>query len=215
MFQVVFHSRMAEEADHFDMDDVLDTLTEKMVHRHPHVFEDSGDRASEEQTFAWEDIKAKERAAKLQTGSILDGVPIALPALTRSEKLQKCAAHAGFDWPSLDGDIDKIIEEARELSDASTSLSADKIEDEMGNLLFALTNLARKLKVDPEKALRRANHKFIKRFQFMEKEAESNGQNVENVTPDEMELLWKRRKSRISTQIHRDNASAICQNRHL
>lgn len=192
MFQVIFHSRMAEEDGHFTVEEVCDNLTRKMVERHPHVFEQTDDRTVDDQVVAWEVMKAKERDRKAgdKKASVLDGVALALPALMRAEKLQKRAARVGFDWPSLDGVVDKIIEECKELKEATATNDADSIEDEMGDVLFAVTNLARKLGVDPEHALRRTNRKFITRFQHIETSAKKSGQSLKDMSLDEMEVLW-------------------------
>ncbi len=197
VFQVVFHARMAEEIGAFDLDDVCDGLTQKMVRRHPHVFGAEGQRESAEvQTIAWEQAKAEERAAKKtdETSSVLDGVALALPALMRAEKLQKRAALVGFDWPSLEGVTDKIVEEAQELADASADGSQEQIEEEMGDLLFAVTNLARKLGVDPEEALRKTNQKFTDRFHHIEREARKSEKDINAMSLDEMEALWQAAK---------------------
>lgn len=193
MFQVVFHARMAEEQGDFTLENVCDDLTRKMVRRHPHVFGGGDERSAEEQTVAWEVTKAKERDRKAsgQPASVLDGVALALPALMRAEKLQKRAARAGFDWPNLDGVFDKITEEAREVAQADTE---DAREDEMGDLLFAVTNLARKLGVDPESALRRTNQKFTDRFNYIEAQARAASRNVHDMTLEEMESLWQAAK---------------------
>lgn len=193
LLQVVFHSQMASELGHFDLDDVADGLVDKMVSRHPHVFGDASERTAKAQTLAWEDIKAAERRAKGQTDkpeSVLADVALALPALMRAVKLQKRAARVGFDWPNTDGVLDKIIEEAHEVRDAAASGDQDAIEDEMGDLLFAVTNLARKLGVDPEVALRRTNDKFTRRFMSVEAGAKASGQDMPDMTLDEMEALW-------------------------
>lgn len=199
LFQTVFHSRIAEEAGSFNLDDVADDLVRKMVRRHPHVFGDAHERSAEQQVAEWEEVKAQERANKKgknnhEDKSLLDDVALALPALMRAEKLQKRAARVGFDWPNLDGVVDKIVEEAQELKEASESLNADAIEDEMGDLLFAVTNLARKLGVDPEVALRRTNDKFTRRFKFVEAGAERDGRVLSNMTLDEMDELWNAAK---------------------
>lgn len=199
MFQVVFYAQLAEEAGHFTFDEICDGLTEKMVRRHPHVFKDGDERSAEEQTQAWEDMKASERAEKQDETSayvsILSNVPLGLPALTRAEKLQKRAARIGFDWPDLEGVMDKICEEAQELSEAAESMSSDAVEDEMGDLLFAVTNLARKLGVDPETALRRTNRKFTTRFNAIESHANLKGIALDSLSLDEMERLWQAAKS--------------------
>ncbi len=196
LFQVIFHARMAEEIGQFDVTQVCDDLTRKMVRRHPHVFQAKDDRTAEEQTAAWEAIKAEERASKGTTDpvSILDGVALALPALTRAEKLQKRAARTGFDWPDLTGVIEKISEEAAEVADAAKSNNPHKIEDEIGDLLFAVTNLARRLNVDPEKALRRTNAKFSRRFTYIESQGRASGRPIEGMDLNEMEALWKTAK---------------------
>jgi len=198
MFQVIFYAQMAEEAGHFTFDEVCDGLTEKMVRRHPHVFSGGDDRSAEEQTQAWEDIKAAERAAKNDGPetfvSILSNVPLGLPALIRAEKLQKRAARVGFDWPDLDGVMDKICEEAQELSDAASIMDADAVEDEMGDLLFAVTNLSRKLGVDPETALRRTNRKFTQRFNSIESYAHEHDAALDSLGLDKMEALWQAAK---------------------
>ena len=198
MFQVIFHAQIADEKGFFDFDGICDGLTEKMVRRHPHVFVQGDQRSAHEQTKAWETMKAEERAQKQarQDGpiSLLADVPVNLPALTRAEKLQKRAARVGFDWPSLDGVIDKISEEAQELAQAHDKMDADSIEDEMGDLLFAVTNLSRKLGVDPETALRRTNKKFCTRFHYIEQQASDNDTSIEQLTLDEMEAHWQAAK---------------------
>lgn len=198
LFQTVFHSRIAEEAGAFSLDDVTNDLVRKMVRRHPHVWGDGHERTAEEQVQEWEEVKAKERAEKGKTSaektSLLDDVARALPALMRAEKLQKRAARVGFDWPDLDGVMDKIIEEAQEVKEAAASGDADAIEDEMGDLLFAVTNLARKLGVDPEVALRRTNDKFTRRFKSVEAGAKANGKTLPDMSLEEMDALWNAAK---------------------
>ncbi|WP_016747609.1 nucleoside triphosphate pyrophosphohydrolase [Rhizorhabdus wittichii] len=179
--QVVFHARMAEEAGAFDLKDVLDSISAKMIRRHPHVF---GDGASP----GWEEIKAAERAGASEDGSALAGVASALPALLRAEKLQKRAARTGFDWPDPDGARDKVAEEIDEVRTAATD--ADRFE-EMGDLLFAVVNWSRKLGIDPEAALRAANLKFEKRFRAMEDIA---GEAFKGLSLDDKEALWVRVK---------------------
>jgi len=194
MFQVVFHSQMASENGAFNLNEVCDALTTKMVRRHLHVFGESDDRTVAEQTIAWEDLKAQERAGKKDTSGILDDVAIALPALMRAEKLQKRAARVGFDWPDLQGVTDKISEEANELAIAVENGVTDNIEDEMGDLLFAVTNLARKLNIDPEKALRRTNDKFTHRFRKIEAHAAQNNRSLNEMSLEEMETQWQAAK---------------------
>ena len=190
LFQVIFQTKISSEVAGFDFDDVCDDLTRKMVDRHPHVFEFTDNRTSKEQTVSWEETKAKERKAKGHE-SLLDDVPLALPELMRATKLQKRAARVGFDWPSLEGVVDKISEEAEEVAEAAASKDPDLIEDEIGDLLFAVTNLARKLDVDPELALRRTNSKFTKRFRHIEHSAKEQSREISEMSLDEMETLWQ------------------------
>ena len=194
LFQVLFHSEMAAEAEAFDMEDVCDALTTKMVDRHPHVFTSPDDTSSVEHKQEWESLKAQERQAK-GYNSLLDDVPLALPELMRAEKLQKRAARVGFDWPDLDGVLDKIVEEAHEVAEVAKTKDPDKIEDEIGDLIFAVTNLSRKLGVDPELALRRTNTKFTRRFQHIEANAKSQSRPVNDMSLDEMEALWQAAKT--------------------
>ena len=206
LFQVIFYAQLAEEQRLFTFDEICDGLTEKMVKRHPHVFGETAnsnlEHGASPQPQKWEEIKKQEREKKAkdnnQTFSLLDDVPLALPALTRAEKLQKRAARVGFDWPDLTGVTDKISEEAKELAEASSDMDADAIEDEMGDLLFAVTNLARKLNVDPEKALRRTNSKFCKRFSYIENIAQQDEASLEDMSLDEMENLWQQAKSKLN-----------------
>ena len=194
LFQTVFHARMAEEAGLFDFGDVVAAITAKMIRRHPHVFGDA-DAAKDAagQKLAWEALKAHERRAKNQT-SILDDVPLALPALLRAEKLQRRAASVGFDWDDAAKVVDKIAEEAREVVEAGDD--QDKRTEEVGDLLFVVANLARHLKVDPEAALRAANAKFTRRFKFIEAELEAGGRAPANASLDEMETLWLQAKAK-------------------
>lgn len=175
--QVVYHARMAEELGAFDLGDVLDAVSAKMIRRHPHVF---GDSASP----GWEEIKAAERAAKSDNDSALAGVASALPALLRAEKLQKRAARTGFDWPDPSGALAKVEEEIVEVAEAD---SPEHRTEEMGDLLFAVVNWARKLGIDPEAALRGANAKFEKRFRAMEEMA---GDAFTGLTLGQKEELW-------------------------
>ncbi|MGC9954486.1 MAG: nucleoside triphosphate pyrophosphohydrolase [Rhizomicrobium sp.] len=190
LFQVVFHARMAEERGLFDFGGVLEAITSKMVARHPHVFGDKQTpKSAAAQTMAWEEHKRGERAAK--PGGILDDVPRALPALLRAEKLQKRAGSVGFDWESAPKVVEKIAEEAAEIVDAQAAgAPADKLEEEVGDLLFAVANLARHLKVDPEKALRTANAKFVRRFRAIEAGLAALGKKPAEASLEEMEALW-------------------------
>ncbi|AMK17891.1 MULTISPECIES: nucleoside triphosphate pyrophosphohydrolase [Sphingobium] len=192
LLQVAFHSRMAEQAGHFTIQDVIDGVTEKMIRRHPHIFGDAIPR--EHGHTQWETIKAAERAERDTDGSALAGVAKALPALLRAEKIQKRAARAGFDWPDTQGVIAKIEEELQEVHDAA---SPEEHHEEIGDLLFAVVNLARHLKVDAETALRSANAKFEARFRIMEDIAR---EEFAALSLDEKEQLWQRAKHRLAQQ---------------
>jgi MazG family protein len=197
LFQVVFHSQMAKEAGTFQIADVIEAINSKMVRRHPHVFGAADTRTADQQVAAWEVIKAEERAAKGEHGaeeSALDGVALALPALLRAEKLQKRAARVGFDWTDPAPIFDKLQEETDEVRDAISSGDPDRIEDELGDLLFVAANLSRRLSVDPEQALRRANAKFERRFRAMEILARSENRDFAALDIDAQEALWQQVK---------------------
>jgi len=195
LLQVVFHAQIARDRGLFGFDDVANAIADKMVARHPHVFGDeSRDKSAAQQTRDWEAVKAAERTAKAQTG-VLDGVAQGLPALMRAVKLQKRAARVGFDWPDAGHVIDKIAEEAAELREAADTLPQDKIEEEFGDLLFVIANLARHLEVEPETALRRANAKFTRRFAAIEAALAADGRRPENSTLEEMDALWDAAKA--------------------
>jgi MazG family protein len=194
LFQSVFHARMAEEAGAFDIDGVIHSLVDKMIARHPHVFGDAAIDSAEAQTGAWEVMKAAERAqrAKDRPVSALDGVALGLPALMRAEKLTKRAGRVGFDWPSPEPVLDKLHEEISELKEAIARPERDQahVAEELGDILFVVANLCRKLSVDPEEALRAANAKFVKRFSGMEELARSRGLDFASLSLDEQEALW-------------------------
>ncbi|MFN3208910.1 MAG: nucleoside triphosphate pyrophosphohydrolase [Roseovarius sp.] len=195
LFQSVFHAQIADDRGLFDFDDVANGIADKMVARHPHVFGDeSRDKSAEQQTRDWETVKAAERAAKAQTG-VLDGVAVGLPALMRAVKLQTRAARVGFDWPDASHVLDKITEEAQELQEAADTLGPDEVEEEFGDLLFVMANLARHMKVDPEQALRRANAKFTRRFERIEALLAKDGKTPQDSNLAEMDALWDRAKS--------------------
>ncbi|MGV9010633.1 nucleoside triphosphate pyrophosphohydrolase [Brevundimonas sp.] len=190
LFQVVFHARMAEEQGLFVFDDVANAMADKLERRHPHVFGDEVAKADGvAQKARWEDIKAAERVAKAQVG-VLDDVPVGLPALARAAKLTKRAARVGFDWPSTDEVFDKLDEEVAELRVEIAAGDLDKAREEMGDLLFVVANLARKLGVEPEDALRGANAKFIRRFGFIEAALAKDGRTPEQSDLAEMDGLW-------------------------
>jgi MazG family protein len=191
LFQVVFHSQMAQEAGLFQFEDVADAISEKMLRRHPHVFADADPRDAQDQINAWELLKAEERARSGKTdSSVLANLPVALPALLRAEKLSKRAARVGFDWPDMSSVFDKIHEEIEEVKEAIEEKDPQHIQEEVGDLLFAVANLARKVKVDPESALRGANTKFDRRFRAIESRLNATGSSVQEADLDTMEALW-------------------------
>ena len=195
LLQTVYHTQMAEEENLFNFSDVVNQISEKMIKRHPHVFGGTKQKkTSDQQIQDWEAIKAVERAEKNQTG-ILDDVALNLPALVRSLKLQKRAARVGFDWPAISQVLKKIDEETKELVEAKEFETQERINEEFGDLMFALVNLGRHLKVDPEEALKKANKKFVTRFKFIEDEIKSQGRNLEATSLEEMEQLWQSAKN--------------------
>lgn len=190
LLQVVFHAQMAREAGMFGFADCAAAISDKLVFRHPHVFgEESRDKSARQQIADWETIKAAERAAKAERGT-LDGVALGLPALTRAIKLQNRAARVGFDWPDVSGVLDKIEEECAELAEARGRGDAAALEEEFGDLLFVMVNLARHLEIDPELALRRTNAKFTRRFGFVESALAETGRRPEDSDLAEMDRLW-------------------------
>jgi MazG family protein len=187
LLQVVFHARMAEEAGLFDFDAVVAGLCDKMVKRHPHVFGDRRIADAETQTRAWEDQKAAERG----DAGALAGVAATLPALTRAVKLQKRASRVGFDWNAIVPVLAKIHEELDELRvEIDDSAAQARLEDELGDVLFAVANLARHLEVDPEQALRGTNRKFIRRFEAVEAGLAARGERPEDASLEAMDALW-------------------------
>ena len=200
LLQVVFHARMAEEHGLFDFDAVAEAIADKMVRRHPHVFAEAVVASAAAQTQSWEAHKAAERAGKARKdggpASILDGVTVALPALSRALALQRRAARVGFDWPTLEPVLAKIDEELAELRhEIARDGPDDRLEDELGDLFFAVTNLARHLNVDAETALRRANAKFERRFRHIESNLAAQGRSLNDTSLEEMEAGWQMAKA--------------------
>jgi len=192
LFQVVFHAQMAQERGWFSFTDVVSGICEKMVRRHPHVFADEVIEDAVAQTHAWERHKERERGTQ---ESALDGVPLALPALTRAYKLQKRASRVGFDWPSIHGVSDKVEEELRELNEEiNHHAGIDALSDEAGDLLFAAVNLIRHAGVEPELALRKGNSKFTRRFQQVETFVQEAGQKFSDTDLDTLDYYWEKAK---------------------
>ena len=196
LLQVVYYTQMGSEDGYFTFDSVIDNISNKMVHRHPHVFGDGNrDKTASQQTLDWEKIKASERATKNDTKMrTLDGIAKNLPALTRAVKLQKRAARVGFDWPEAIQVLEKIKEECAELVEANETLPYAKQVEEFGDLMFALANLGRQLKIDPEEALRSANRKFQQRFEYIEDALEAAGKTPTQSDLIEMDKLWDEAK---------------------
>lgn len=195
LFQVVFHSRMAEEQNAFAFDDVVEAICEKMLRRHPHVFGEAEARTSDEQTAAWEVIKAQERATKGKAESLLDDVPAGLPAMTRAVKLSKRAASVGFVWPTITEVMDKLHEEVGELEAEIAAGDREKARAELGDVLFVAANIARTLDIDPEDALRATNAKFSRRFRFIEAALRERGKSPAQSDLAEMDALWNAAKA--------------------
>lgn len=207
LLQVVYHARMAEEAGDFRFEDVVQAITTKMIRRHPHVFGDETARGAGMAKGMWDKIKAEERAekraARIARGldpedhgkGYLDSVPVALPALTRSLKLQERASKVGFDWGAAGPVLEKIEEEIGELKQALATGEIAAVKDEFGDLLFALVNLGRHLHVDAESALSGTNDKFRKRFHFIERHLNENGSSLEAASLEDMEALWQAAKA--------------------
>lgn len=196
LLQVIFHAQMAKEKGLFDFEDVTKTIIKKLIARHPHVFGDAEVKTAAEQEIAWEKLKAKERAAKAGDNSyhsVLDGIALSLPATLRAAKLQKRAAKTGFDWPDIEGIFAKIEEEIIETKEAIAKKQG--IKEEVGDLLFAVINLARKLGIDPEEALRGCNSKFERRFRYLEYKIEKAGNDIKQTSLAEMDKLWDEAKS--------------------
>jgi MazG family protein len=193
LFQVVFHSQLAQEQGAFDFGAVVDAICDKMERRHPHVFGDASIETAQAQTVAWEAQKRRERAAK--HASVLADVPLSLPALTRANKLGKRAAQVGFEWPDVNGALAKVEEEVRELKDEVMHGSdGSAIADELGDVLFCIVNVCRYLHVDPEAALRATNAKFERRFGYVEQRLREQGRTPDQATLEEMDRLWEEGK---------------------
>ncbi len=190
LLHIVFHSAIAEEKNEFTLNEVINGITEKLIRRHPHIFGDVKVKDSKEIEKNWEAIKLKEKGRE----SVLDGVPKSLSALLRSYRLQEKASKVGFDWQEKTDVWQKVEEELREFKEAENSEDIEKTEEELGDLLFALVNYSRFLKINPENALRRANEKFIKRFQYVEKRLKEEGYDITKTDLETMDKFWNEKK---------------------
>ncbi|MDZ7725051.1 MAG: nucleoside triphosphate pyrophosphohydrolase [candidate division KSB1 bacterium] len=190
LLQVVFHAQIGREIGSFDMEDVLDAINDKLIRRHPHVFGDETIETSEEQTRAWEQSKMKREGKK----SAIDGVPRQLPALLRAHRMQGKAQAVGFDWPTIHPVWDKAHEELDELKQVCEENDADKMQDELGDVLFSIVNLSRFIRIEPEEALRRACDKFERRFKAVEKEFAQRGRAMSDAPLEELDAVWEQVK---------------------
>src|SRR5215467_14427543 len=204
LLHIVFQAQLGKEDQTFDINTVIQKISDKLVRRHPHVFANQSAGTSAEVIKNWEAIKAQEKAEKLnkrspQQRSLLEGIPSKLPAIHEAHQISARAARVGFDWPDIEGVFEKLQEEVLELKEVIAEDAGDpkrdRIEDEIGDLLFVIVNIARYLKIDSESALKRANRKFKSRFQWMENELTRQGRTIEETNLDEMEALWQRAKS--------------------
>ena len=193
LFQVIFHAEMASEKEIFDLEDVIFELNDKLTRRHPHVFEDGSVSSAQDSLKIWEDIKAQERKGKKQD-SLMDDVPVNLPSLSRAKKLQKRAARVGFDWQNSDRVFDKIDEEILELKNEKATEDKERISEEIGDIFFTLVNLTRHYDLDPEDIIRKANLKFEMRFRKMEQLAEQTNEKLDDMTLEQLEIMWHKVK---------------------
>jgi MazG family protein len=199
LLQAVFYGEMAAEEGLFTIADSLQAINEKLVRRHPHVFGEASAETPEDVKQRWEEIKKQEKAGTVQKG-VLDSVPRSLPALVEAEKINIKAAGVGFEWPAIDGVVEKLQEEAAELAKARAGGNVIEVEHEIGDLLFTIVNLARFLKVDPEQALRKANARFRRRFAYIESEVQAGGAVLQETPLDRMEELWQEAKRKEKNQ---------------
>jgi MazG family protein len=204
LLHIVFQAQLGKEQGTFDVNTVIEKICDKLVRRHPHVFGSESAGSAAEVIKNWETIKAQEKAEKLnrrtpEQRSLLEGIPSKLPAIHEAHQISARAARVGFDWPHIEGIFEKLQEEIRELKEViakdANNPERDRLEDEIGDLLFVIVNIARYLKIDSETALKRANRKFKSRFQYMEGELARQGKTIEQTNLDEMEALWQRAKS--------------------
>jgi tetrapyrrole methylase family protein/MazG family protein len=194
LLHVVMISEMTDEQGFFNLDDVTATISEKMIRRHPHVFGDTQVNSAEEVLTNWEAIKKTEKPT---AASVMDSIPRSLPALSQAHKIQKKASKLGFDWPSAEGALDKCEEEFAEFREELKANQAEKMEDELGDILFSVVNVCRKLKIDPEQALRKSNQKFVKRFSKMEEHLPEGAEGFKGKSIAQLDALWEAAKLKL------------------
>ena len=198
LLNIMLQAQIADESENFDIYDVIESLTEKLIRRHPHVFGNVDVESADEVVKNWESIKSQEEGYE-DRESVLDGIPVALPALLRGQKIQKRAARVGFDWDNISDVINKVEEELKEVDDSLKNDDQDEIEMEIGDLLFAVVNLCRFVDLQAEETLRKANRKFVRRFKRMEIELNTQGKNISDQSLEELDKLWdKIKKDEIS-----------------
>ncbi len=194
LYQILFHAKISEQKNEFSIIDVIESISDKMVRRHPHVFQEENLGTPEEVVTQWEEIKSKEKG-KENRESVLDGIPSHLPGLSRAQKLQKKAAKNGFDWDQISSVFDKLDEEVAEFKNAILSGKEKDMTEELGDIFFVLVNIAKFKKIDAEEALRATNNKFIKRFQHIEVEVAKRGKTLKETPLEELEKFWQDAKS--------------------
>src|SRR5215813_3838632 len=206
LLHVIFHAQLGKEASQFDINTVIEKISDKLVRRHPHVFGTESASTAEEVIKNWEAIKAQEKAEKLKSRtpeqrSLLEGIPSKLPAIHEAHQISSRAARVGFDWPDIEGIFEKLQEEVAELREVIANQGdenqRERLEDEIGDMLFVIVNIARYVKIDSESALKRANRKFKARFRYMESELAKQGKSLEHTPLEEMEVLWQKAKSQV------------------
>ena len=195
LYQILFHAKISENRNEFNIKDVVESISEKMVRRHPHVFQEGSLETPEQVVTQWEEIKKQEKN-NAHRESVLDGVPKNLPGLLRAQKLQKKAAKHGFDWDEITAVFDKLDEEIKEFKEAVLKKKNTDIQSEIGDIIFVITNIAKFYKVDAEEALRSTNNKFIKRFQYIEQKLEGKGKTLKDSPLEEMERYWQEAKNK-------------------
>lgn len=194
LLQIVFHAQIGAEDGYFDINDIIQSISEKMVLRHPHVFSDVSVDSSDEVLTNWNKIKQEEKNHDSES-DVMEALPELLPTLIKAEKIQKIASKVGFDWPTVEGAIEKLKEEMDEVCDELEAIDSEKLQEELGDLIFSMVNVCRMKKISPELALEMTNRKFIERFKFIENHVESHGKEIENMTLEELDVIWEKAKN--------------------